>query len=56
MSGIKIVRRDTSRDARIIAEIADVTQTGEIARASEMARVALDGGLLNPMLLNLRAW
>jgi tetratricopeptide (TPR) repeat protein len=56
MSGIKIVRRDTSRDARIVAEIADVTQTGQIARASEMARAALDGGLLNPMLLNLRAW
>jgi tetratricopeptide (TPR) repeat protein len=56
MSGIKIIRRDTSRDARIIAEIADVTQTGQIARASEMARAALDSGLINPMLLNLRAW
>jgi tetratricopeptide (TPR) repeat protein len=56
MSGIKIIRRDTSRDARIIAEIADVTQTGQIARASEMARAALDNGLINPMLLNLRAW
>jgi len=56
MSGIKIVRRDAARDAQVIAEIAQVTQTGEIARASEMARAALDSGLINPMLLNLRAW
>ena len=56
MSGIKIVRRDAARDAQVIAEIAQVTQTGDIGRASEMARVALDTGLINPMLLNLRAW
>ena len=56
MSGIKIVHRDAARDARVLAEIAGVTQTGDIARASEMARVALDTGLINPMLLNLRAW
>jgi len=56
MTGIKVIRRDTAHDARVVAEIAAVTQTGEIARASEMARAALDGGLINPMFLTLRAW
>jgi len=56
MSGIKQVFRDSARDAAAVAKIEAAVQKGELPRAVQMARVALDQGLIHPMLLNLRAY
>ena len=56
MSGIKQVFRNAARDASVIAEIEAVVQRGELPRAVQMARAALDQGLIHPMLLNLRSY
>ena len=56
MSSIKQVFRDSARDAAAVAKIEAAVQSGELPRAVQMARTALDHGLIHPMLLNLRAY
>lgn len=53
---IKQVHRDPARDARTVAEIEEVVKQGRLPRAVEMARAALDRGVIHPMLLNLRSY
>lgn len=56
MPGIKQVFRDPARDASLVANIEATVQKGELPRAVQMAREALDQGLIHPMLLNLRSF
>ena len=56
MPGVKQVFRDAARDAAIVANIEKVVQKGDLTRAVQMARTALDQGLIHPMLLNLRSY
>ena len=53
--GVKIVRRDAARDAKIVGQIQAVVRSQRIDRAVELARAALDDGTIHPMLLNLRS-
>lgn len=56
MTGIKVIRRDSARDARTLSEIAAIVQSGRTDEAAARARAALDDGLVHPMLLNLRSY
>jgi tetratricopeptide (TPR) repeat protein len=56
MAGIKQIFRDSARDAAVVADIEAVLHKGELPRAVQMARTALDQGLIHPMLLNLRSY
>lgn len=47
--------RDTQADAATVAQIEAAARAQDIPRAVEMARRALDDGLVHPMLLNLRS-
>ncbi|HJW40089.1 MAG TPA: sulfotransferase [Rhizomicrobium sp.] len=47
--------RDAAEDARTIAEIERAAGANDIPHAIEMARAALAGGLVHPLLLNLRS-
>lgn len=42
--------------AALLSQISQAVQEGKIARATEMARVALARGVVHPMCLNLRAY
>ncbi len=53
---VKQVYRDPVKDARLVAEIEAVVQQNQLPRAVEMARAALDKGVIHPMLLNLRSF
>lgn len=53
--GVKLVRRDSARDARTIAAVETTVRRGDVGQAVAMAREALDGGLIHPLLLNLRS-
>jgi Flp pilus assembly protein TadD len=48
--------RDPDADARIVAEIEAAARAQDLPRAVELARAALAGGLVHPMLLNLRSY
>jgi Tfp pilus assembly protein PilF len=48
--------RDAAEDARTIAEIERAAGGNDVPRAVEMARKALAGGLVHPLLLNLRSF
>jgi tetratricopeptide (TPR) repeat protein len=48
--------RDAAEDARTIAEIERAAGANDIPRAVEMACTALAGGLVHPLLLNLRSY
>jgi tetratricopeptide (TPR) repeat protein len=54
-TGVKVVRRDPGRDARTIATVEAAVRRGDIGQAVAMAREALGGGLIHPLLLNLRS-
>ncbi|HEX3675406.1 MAG TPA: sulfotransferase [Rhizomicrobium sp.] len=48
--------RDPQTDARTVAEIETAARAGQLPLAVELSRKALAGGLVHPMLLNLRSY
>ena len=48
--------RNTAADARMLADIEAAVASNNLPQAVELARRALDDGLLHPMLLNLRSY
>ena len=55
MDGVKVVQRDLARDAQAVREAAAAVAAQNIPRAVELARAALAGGVIHPLLLNLRS-
>ena len=48
--------RNPADDAKIVADVEAAARAGDITRAIELARKGLQGGLIHPLLLNLRAY
>ena len=53
---LKVIQRDPAQDVHVVGAVEELVRSGDVPRAVDMARAALDTGVIHPMLLNLRSY